>query len=180
MKHIFDVMRRRVSHNMLIWIISIATFQLPRSEIPPHKEQWFINLIQCVYWLAFSAYGHLVSFLMAYHKILYSHVCWTRYHAAEKGEAMQVSGGHLNDEHIPVFMSKIDRLISLRLWLPNYTVRDHCDLRDSSGRVLEAAAAAGTITPGRVCGAVRGHAFIIQLASLNVSYKFQRPVKKRV
>lgn len=93
---------------------------------------------------------------------------------------MQVSGGHLNDEHIPVFMSKIDRLISLRLWLPNYTVRDRCDLRDSSGRVLEAAAAAGTITLGRVCGAVRGHAFIIQLASLNVSYKFQRPARKRV
>ena len=42
-----------------------------------------------------------------------------------------------------------------------------------------AATAAGTITRA-VRGAVQSHAFIIQLASLDVSYKFQQPVKKRV
>lgn len=60
-----------------------------------------------------------------------------RYRATAKGAAIQVSGGHLNDEHIPVFMSKIDRLISLRLWLPNYTLRDRRDLRHSSGTELK-------------------------------------------
>ncbi|MPC14351.1 hypothetical protein E2C01_007117 [Portunus trituberculatus] len=46
--------------------------------------------------------------------------------------------------------------------------------RAGGGAGEVAAAAAGTITRA-VRGAVQGHAFIIQLASLDVSYKFQQP-----